>query len=637
MSDDEKNKIEEANKALYSKVSDGIFVKRRHSLKENYSLEKEPTAWKEEAEKEPNAHEFQIPYQKIFLVALIFFVAGIGFAAYKFFGGANTVSGGNIDILVTGPVSVAGGEVLPLGIQVQNNNTVGLQSVDMTIDFPAGTKQPDDLTQDLTRYTKTFGDINAGQSANDSVKSVIYGPENTQEVVKVTVEYRIAGSNAIFSKEKDYTVLLNSSPVNITVTGPDQINANQQANFSINVKSNSLNPIKNLIMKVGYPFGFNLTSENPKPLTSDGSVFNIGDLAPGASISINVSGIFQGQSGEIRVLTFDVGNPSASDHNNVDVPFASFSKSVSLNSPSVDLSMSLNQDSDQQVAVDAGSKVESQIHWQNNLSETIYNMSIAIKITGPALDESSVSVINGFYNSSDNSIIFDKSQNSAFASVGPNSEGDASFDFNVFSQANSPAALGNSQINMDITVTGTRAANGSPEVLFSDSKVIKISSLLQLLSRGFRTTGPFENSGPFPPKVDNESTFTITWTATDSWNDVNGAKVIGVLPANVRWTGYTSPDSENITYDNNSGQVVWNIGNMRAGTGSAYPAREVSFQVATTPSISEIGQSVPLLNSSVISGTDAFSGVRIGETKSPVTTNITSDPQYNEGMGNVVQ
>jgi hypothetical protein len=190
---------------------------------------------------------------------------------------------------------------------------------------------------------------------------------------------------------------------------------------------------------------------------------------------------------------------------------------------------------------------------------------------------------------------------------------------------------------MDITVTGTRAVNGTPEILYTDSKLLKISSFLKLLSRGFRSIGPFENSGPFPPKVDNETTYTITWTATDSWNDVKGAKVVAILPPNVKWTGYTSPDSENITYDNTSGQVVWNVGDMKANTGSTYPTREVSFQVSITPSVSQLGQDVPLLNEAVISGTDAFSGARVGETKAQVTTNITSDPQYNEGIGRVVQ
>jgi hypothetical protein len=78
----EKNKIEKANEALYSKEADAIFSKKRHVLKDNYSIEKIPSRWAEE--KEVETAEFQIPYKKIFIGALIFFVAAVGFAAYKF-------------------------------------------------------------------------------------------------------------------------------------------------------------------------------------------------------------------------------------------------------------------------------------------------------------------------------------------------------------------------------------------------------------------------------------------------------------------------------------------------------------------------------------------------------------------------
>ena len=103
------------------------------------------------------------------------------------------------------------------------------------------------------------------------------------------------------------------------------------------------------------------------------------------------------------------------------------------------------------------------------------------------------------------------------------------------------------------------------------------------------------------------------------------------------WTGYTSPASENITYDKGTGEVDWNIGDMKYGIGENSPSRTVSFQVAITPSITQVGTELNLLNEATISGTDAYSGARIGEVKSPVTTSITSDPEYVDGIGNVVR
>jgi hypothetical protein len=493
MTDEEKNKLEEVNEALYARGTDAIFAKRRHGLKEEPLPAKVGTAWHEE--EKPEGKKINIPYQKIFLGALIFFFLALGVAFIKFFAGSNTVSGGNIDILLTGPVSISGGETLPLNVEVKNNNPVALQVVDLQIEFPAGTKSPDNLAQDLTRYAEILGDINPGQNATRLIKSVLYGPENTQEIIKVSVEYRLPGSNAIFSKEKDYTVLISSSPVNISVVGPSEVNANQSASFAINVTSNSLTTIKNLILKVDYPFGFNLTSSSIKPISANQDVFALGDMAPGSQVNLRIAGIFQGQSGEERVLTFSVGNPSATDNKSIGTPFAVFSQSVSLNNPSMGLATLINQDSSPVVSVSPGNKVETDISWQNNLAENLYNVSIKVSLVGAMLDRTSVFANNGFYNSADNSVTFDKSTISDFDTVAPGGQGGVNFNWATL--VPSPGAsdqFNNSSVVLNITATGLRNGEATPEVLFSDSRTVKISSGLSLLSRGYRTSGPFENT-----------------------------------------------------------------------------------------------------------------------------------------------
>ena len=632
---EQKDNIGKVKDSLYSRSTDGIFVKRRHSLK-NENNSETPATWN--IKEEPTESSFKLPYNKILLGAFIFFVLALGFTFSKFFLGNNVVSGNNIDILVSGPVSIAGGEELPLDIEVKNNNNIDLKVVDLRIEYPAGTKSAADQSLDMPRYSEVLGDINVGKSEKRLVKSVLFGEENTQQVIKINVEYRVSGSNAIFSKEKDFNVLISSSPVNINVSGPTEVNANQSTSFSIDVNSNSTNVVKNLILKMDYPFGFNLTSSNLKAANSDGSVFVIGDLAPGAKRNITISGTIAGQDGEQRVLKFTVGTPSKDDDNVVGTSLAVYMSTVSIKKSSIGLDLSINQDTGKEVAINTGSKNRASIIWKNNLAENVNDMVVKINFTGQTLDKESISSEKGFYNSSDNSIVFDKSNDLALSTVNPGDQGDMQFDFSAFSPLSKPSiSFGNSTIKLDISVMGSRSGGTTQELLYSDTKTLKVSSNLKLLSRGYRTVGPFENSGPFPPQVDNETTYTITWTATDSFNNITGAKVSAFLPPNVKWAGYTNPDSETVTYDKGTGEVVWNVGDMKSGVGSNYPARSVSFQVAITPSITQLGSEINLLNEATISGTDAFSGTRVGEVKSPITTNITSDPEYVDDIGKVVK
>ena len=634
---EKKDNIKEMKDSLYSKTSDEAFVKRRHSLQDKADS-KIPVAWNVKEERAESS--FKIPYSKILLGAFIFFILAFGFTFFKFFLGNNVVSGNNIDILVSGPVSIAGGEELPLEIEVKNNNNIDLKVVDLRIEYPAGTKSVTDQSMDLPRYSEVLGDINMGKSEKRLVKSVLYGEENSSKTIKITVEYRVTGSNAIFSKEKDFNVLISSSPVNIKVSGPTEISANQLTDFSIDINSNSVNIVKNLILKVDYPFGFNLSSSNPKSISSDGSVFAIGDMAPGAKRNIRISGTVLGQDGEQRVFKFTIGTPSKEDDTMVGTPLATYSSIVTLKKSSIGLDTTVNDQSGDEIAINVGSKNRINIYWKNNLTEKIYDMVVKINLSGQALSKESVNVKKGFYNSFDNSILFDKSGDSLFSTINPSDEGDVQFDFDtLLPSSKSLVSFGNSSIKLDISVLGNRAGadSNTQEILYSGIKTLKISSNLKLLSRGFRTVGPFENSGPFPPQVDNETTYTITWTATDSFNNVTAAKVSAFLPPNVSWTSYTSPDSEKITYDKGTGEVVWDIGDMKSGIGTNYPARDVSFQVAITPSINQLGSEINLLNEATISGTDVYSGARIGEVKNPVTTNITSDPEYVDDIGRVVK
>lgn len=633
--EDKKDNIDKVKESLYSKGTDAIFSRKAYTLK-NKNNSDIKTDWNIE---EKPMKKIKIPYTKILIGSFLFFILASGFTFFRFFFGQNLISGNNIDILVSGSVSIAGGEELPLNIEIKNSNNTALKSVTMRIEYPEGTKNPNDQTVDMSRYSESIGEIAVNKSVTKLIKAIIFGEENSNKTISIIVEYRVSGSNAVFSKKKDFNILIASSPVSMLVSGPTEINANQLTDFTIDVNSNSTTVIKNLILKVEYPFGFNLSSSDPKAYGSDSSIFSIGDLAPGAKRTIRITGSIIGQDGEQRVLKFIVGTKDQEDESLVKTTLASYMSSVSLKKSSIGLSMSINDEQADEVSAIPGGKNRVSISWSNNLAEKVYDMIIKVKFTGQTLDKSSVTADKGFYSSLDNSLTFDSNTNSVFSEVNPESEGGMSFSFATLSQtSDSNIRFGNSSVKMDISVLGklTSSSNGQ-EILYSGSKIMKLSSNLKLLSRGFRTVGPFENTGPFPPQVDNETTYTITWTASNSFNDIASGRVSAFLPPNVKWTGYVNPDTETVTYDKNTGEVVWDIGSMRAGIGTSYPSRSVSFQVAITPSITQLGSEINLLNESTISGIDTYSNERVGEVKGAVTTNITSDPEYIDGIGKVIK
>ena len=88
-------------------------------------------------------------------LAIIFFIGAVAFFIYFFtFGsGGSGASNSNIDIVVTGPPTIAGGQVTELQISITNKNSVPLSLAGLTVNYPAGTRSPTDFTTPQTKLS----------------------------------------------------------------------------------------------------------------------------------------------------------------------------------------------------------------------------------------------------------------------------------------------------------------------------------------------------------------------------------------------------------------------------------------------------------------------------------------------------
>lgn len=157
LNDSEKlSKIEELKTKLSSKsykmrdVSYGGFS---HQQKSDV-----PDSWKEEENKFNLGEKLLTKtsmFKKFFIFSIIFFVIAIGFASYMFFVGGNTVSNENIDISVLGNAFTAGGEELPLQIEIINRNNSLLELADLLVEYPKGSSGT--LAEDTERFRSSLG------------------------------------------------------------------------------------------------------------------------------------------------------------------------------------------------------------------------------------------------------------------------------------------------------------------------------------------------------------------------------------------------------------------------------------------------------------------------------------------------
>lgn len=641
MSDPEQSSIERLSRSLYARTAERLGIRRRaprgrvgEEIKESWGGG--PDALQGSGVREELTLSLMrlthrsSPLRVVFFFALAFFALSVGLSAYLLLRGTNVVSTQNIDIAIDGPVIVDGGKEAQFQITVTNNNTTQLELADLLVEYPQGTRSADNITQELLRHRESLGYINSGRSVSRTVRAVLFGEEGGEKEIVVTVEYRVPNSNAIFYKEKNFTLAIGSTPISLLVDSLEESTSGQELHFKVAVVSNATAPIERVLLRAEYPFGFTFKNASIKPSFGE-SVWELGDLPAGARKNIEITGVLEGQSDEERVFRFSVGVQSEKDERALGATFITVARPVVVKRPFIGARIAINGETAKQVAVRSNEPVRVDIAWDNALPIRIRDVAIEAKLSGIAFQRNSVTPSRGFYRSLDSTVLFNGQTDPALSLVEAGVSGVASFTFLTPAVT---ADLRNPEIVISVNIRANRAGEvGVPEEISSGAAAKAIlASDLSVRAFALRSGGPFQNTGPFPPKAEQESTYTVMWSVTNSANAVSGIKVSAALPSYMRYVGVVSPNTEKLSFSGVGGIIAWDIGALPAGVGAVTPPRQVAFQVALTPSASQIGAAPALLGETVVVGEDRFTGTGVSGRAPALDTALREDPAFVTGQ-----
>ncbi|MDO8564563.1 MAG: hypothetical protein Q7R88_01060 [bacterium] len=580
-----------------------------------------------------------MPHVKRFFVAsIVFFLFAAGIAFYGFWRGGNTVSPQNISLAILGPVSAPAGEELSFEVTVGNLNEMALDSVDLLIEYPAGSRNPKDLSAELLRYRESLGTLSAGESVTRRLSIVPFGEAGEKKSVTVSIEYRQKDSNAIFSRDAGYEFLLSAAPVTAVVEAPKEVSPGQTFEVTFEITSNAHQTIEGLLLKATYPFGFTFAQSSPSP-SSGKDTWQLGDLKPSERRVVRVKGKLEAAEEAERTFRFAIGTQSPKNERLLGTVYLTETVSVTLKEPFVGLELLLNGERGKTFVARGGENVRADLVWTNNLPTKITDLGFSVRLLGTIFDAASVEAGSGVYNATTNTIVFD-SRSESLSVVEPGRSERLSFSFNLLSPGADPSRFKNPSMQIEVSAQGRRLdeVGAFQDVSSSVVREIKVASALSLISRLFYASGSFGNLGPIPPKAEQETTYTIRWSLSNSSSAVAHAKVSAVLPSYVRWQNRTSPATETVTYNPVGGEVVWEVGDIEAGVGVGTAAREVSFQIGLLPSAGQVGTSPVLIGEAKAVGDDRFTGGDVVSNVRPaLTTGSLSDPSVAQGSGVVVK
>ncbi|KKS11030.1 MAG: hypothetical protein UU66_C0031G0001, partial [Parcubacteria group bacterium GW2011_GWB1_41_5] len=576
---DKLNRIEELKSKLFSKNyktqiehRDRFTHSRERNIPDGWESDPKAPVWSSE-----NRGSFlmKTPIFKIFFIcSLVFFVLTLAYASYIFFGGGNMVSNDNIDISVLGNNFTAGGEDLSLVVGITNRNNSALDLVDLVVEYPKDSSvssvSPEASASVPTeRMRQSLGTIPAGAVRNENVKLVLFGEQGSVRPIKISIEYRVEGSNAIFVKDKYHNVTISSTPLNLSVDGPLSASPNQDITLKVKATLNATHTASKILLKLNYPTGFQFASATPPPSLGN-SIWTLGDLPPGAERNISITGkMLDVSDGEEKTFHISSGSQGG-DKSTIEVVFNSLAHTVTIEKPFIEAKLFVNGTSGREYAANTKTPIQAEIKWTNNLDTKVNDLSIRAKISGNAVDRRTISAEQGFYDSKTDTITWDKNHKNGFSEVNPGDSGSVNFSVSpLFLFSGSGGVLPDPSIKIDISISGKQATGDyeSTDLNNTDSGIVRIISDVGFAAKALYYSGPFKNTGPVPPKVEKETTYTISWSLSNSSNNISNAVVHSSLPSWMKFVGTISPTGEDLTYNTSTREITWNIGAIAKGAG----------------------------------------------------------------------
>lgn len=547
--------------------------------------------------------------RKKLIILLIFLVAVAGIAGFWAWQ-KNSYSKEILKLEILGPDSVDFAKEFEYTVKYKNNGTVSLESPKLIFEYPkyaiiAGDK-PQWQEIDLE-------DIYPGEEKTFTFKARLIGQENEVLTANAKLSYQPKNLKARYESSTSLATQIKSVPLSFEFDLPSKIESGKDLKFRLNYFSNVDYPLLNLGITTEYPSGFEFVQS--KPASLEKTEWEIAPLNKAEGGRIEISGKMTGEIGGQALFEAKLGMWKGGEF----ILLKEIAKGVEIIEPALRISQEINGDAE--YVANPGDQLHYEIFFKNIGEETLNNLSLVETLTSSIFDFTTLITQNGNFTAGDNSIVWDWRKVPALQYLAPQEEDKVEFWIKLKADSDVPSLDGNTSLKSQIYL-------GQAKEEFST----KVNSKLTVSQKGFFQDEIFGNSGPIPPRVGQSTTYTISWQAKNYYNTVKDVKIKAILPQNAQLTGKIFPESSRLTFDSQSREIVWEVGDMQVGQGVLNPAPNVSFQIGFIPNSYQVGQTPEIIGQAKISGEDSWTGETIFTASSAINTTLPDDPDIN-GQG----
>lgn len=533
----------------------------------------------------------------IFWVLMVVFIVVGGFVSYFLF---QYQKSRELNLEVAAPNRILIAKPFEITVNIENKSQSVLRDPKILIQLPEGAVSPENEIGSQFIEEK-IDNVDPGVIIKKSFNLVFIKGEQTTEKINVNFSYLPENLSTRFETNKVAEIFVDQPAISMNLITPQRVFNRENFQISINYQNISDYDFKHTRLQLVYPSNFLFKDASVVP-TSGNNIWDLSKAISKSQKNLVINGSLQGvdQSfSEIKTQLF-------ADLNGRE--YLINEKSASLGIASSPLSLAITANGNANYITTAGDLINYQIKYKNNTDVGLSDVILKVKLTGEMFDFATLQS-QGFFDSVNNTIVWNAGNISQFKTLDPNFEGTANFSIKV-----KPTFSIKRMFDKNFSLK-LQAEINSPTVPYnvSSDKTIGFANFETKVSgKADINTSLIYLNGAIPVKVDQPTTMEVHWQIKNYATDIKNIVIGAVLQPGVKWLGVSKSDVETSpVYNERTGEITWAIGRILATKGVISKPVEAVFKIEATPSITQTGQQFTFMGETFLQAIDEFTGVQL--------------------------
>ncbi len=582
--------------------------------------------------------------RKLLISFIVLGVLAVAAAAGYFIFSRQSRFSEQVTLTASAASEVASGDDLTVSVQVKNEEGIALRNAELTYTAPEGFTFRTSTPSPSNEFNNAWGlgTVQEHGGTTVSISGRLLGEQSQEKVFSFMLTYTPANFNTEFQKSVEVRVVINKTVLHITPEVPLRIPPKTPTVIPVTVENTGSDSLDAVRLVAEYPEGFTYSSAEPKASEKD-TVWDLGTLKAGQKVTVKITGALDQPVGSTPEFKFRAGRVAA----------AGFQAQTEVSGIGtvVQSGMALKvvvTNPGSGAAIGWGETLNYVITYTNESDAEMRDVSITMEFSQKNVESVDVDILD-LDNRSDLSkgklagrtLTWTKKEVPALAAVAGGKSGDLLLRIPLRSGPNI-----RSQADRNFAITSAaRLTVGSVDGL--DQKSIetqatpvttKVTSKLNVEPEGryYSDEQIPVGTGPLPPQVGQATTYELGWVLANPTNEVTQVVVSATLPDGVTWAGKQSVTAgQAVAYEATTREVTWRVNRVPPGTGTLFASLEAKFEVSVTPTATDLGKLLILLNQTVVTARDEFTTQDLRVEKAIITSDLPNDVAA-QGKGLVV-